>query len=181
MKLIVGLGNPEEKYKNTRHNTGKDFLNYILLKKKADSNWDLKKNLECEIALLDSNVVLAKPLLYMNEIGLPVKKLLGYFKLKTHDLIVCYDELDLILGRYKINFGMNRSIHNGVLSVKSYTKSLDFCHVRIGVREEKIPMSVKVYGIDPKEYVLEKLTKQELTIRQSAFDKLLVDSKFLQF
>ncbi len=111
--IIAGLGNPDEHYKGTRHNVGRDFLQSFgdKLPKKAK---------------------IVTPDVYMNNSGGPLRKLVPSKK-AAEKLIVLHDELDMPLGKVKISFGSSAGGHNGVKSVQAALKTQDFIRVRIGI------------------------------------------------
>jgi PTH1 family peptidyl-tRNA hydrolase len=111
--IVVGLGNPSDEYKNTRHNVGKDFLEAL-----ADK-------LPSKAKVKELNV-------YMNNSGGPIKKLITSQK-AAQKLIVLHDELDLPLGRIKVSFGSSAGGHNGVRSIEKALKTKDYVRVRIGI------------------------------------------------
>lgn len=164
MKLLVGLGNPESKYKSTRHNVGKDFLNSYLSDHSKDLNWTHDKYLKSEISKPHSGLILVKPDGYMNEVGPIVKILINKLQIDLGDLFIIYDELDLTIGEYKLSNIKGSRIHNGIRSINSHIESDDYWHLRIGIRDPKIPGSVQKFGLDPKEYVLQKFSTHELDI-----------------
>ncbi len=149
MKIIVGLGNPEPEYTHTRHNIGKDFLNFW------KQDWKENKYINAQVAVVE-DAVLVKPLVYMNDSGIVVKKAINFYESDTSDLLIIYDELDLEAGEFKLTYGKGSRIHNGVLSTKEKLETEDFWHLRLGVRNESIPMSVQKAGYDPVKYVLSK-------------------------
>jgi PTH1 family peptidyl-tRNA hydrolase len=114
MKLIVGLGNPGEKYKNTRHNAG------FLLVDELE-----KLNLPA--------VILFKPQQFMNRSGVEVKKLVRKYPLDRNELYVVHDDLDIPLGKFKITKGRGPKVHNGLKSIYEQLGTKDFWHVRIGI------------------------------------------------
>ena len=159
MKIIIGLGNPEPDYTFTRHNAGKDFVNLFIAKEYEFHGWDHNKRLNADIIRINDSFFAAKTNCFMNESGEVVAALLKYYKLdRREDLIVAYDELDLFVGEYKLGKAKGSRIHNGVLSVNNVLKTDEYWHLRIGVRDESIPMSIQKAGRDPSQYVLEKLT-----------------------
>ncbi len=131
--LIVGLGNPGEKYARTRHNAG-----FIVADEIADS---------CSISLSKSkfdvvfgrgringnDVIIAKPMAFMNRSGLPIRKLSDYFGIKCEDLIIIYDDIDLPFGRIKIKEKGGHGGHNGIRSLVDTFGSRDFPRLRVGV------------------------------------------------
>lgn len=114
MKLIVGLGNPGEKYKNNRHNVG--FWVVDSLKK-----------------LKLPGVVLLKPQTYMNRSGIEVKKLVKKYPLDKNELYVIHDDLDIELGKYKLSLAKGPKVHNGLQSIYQQLGTKNFWHVRVGI------------------------------------------------
>lgn len=175
MKLVVGLGNPEPEYSNTRHNVGKDFLNfYIENHFNSLSGFKNDSKLKAQVLKFNQEIIFAKPTVYMNDSGDSVSRLMSYYKLEVKDLCVVYDELDLTVGSSKLSFISGSKIHNGISSIIDYIKSAEFYHLRIGVRGIEIPMSVKKFGYDPKTYVLAKFTKEDKSTLQNHFSNELV-------
>ncbi|MDZ4229013.1 MAG: aminoacyl-tRNA hydrolase [Patescibacteria group bacterium] len=114
MKLIVGLGNPGEKYKNNRHNVGFWVID------------ELEK-------LSLPGVVLFKPQKFMNKSGQEVKKLIKKYPLDKHQLYVIHDDLDIPLGKFKLHLGKGPKVHNGLQSIYEQLGTKDFWHLRIGI------------------------------------------------
>ena len=138
MKLIVGLGNPGEKYENTRHNLGFQAVEHFLRDTQSakQSVWSVNSKLKSEIATFDlsnDKIILAKPTTYMNNSGLAVSLLLAFYKIKPVDLWVVYDELDLPVGSMKIRFGGAAAGHHGVESIIEKIGSDKFYRFRLGI------------------------------------------------
>ncbi len=145
MKIIVGLGNPGEKFSNTRHNIGWMALDYFL----GNVKWTENKKFK---ALLyeDGENVFVKPLTFMNNSGQSVRAILDYYKLipKNFGLInkkncdlnevltVIHDDLDLDFGRHKIATDSSSGGHNGIKSIIAHLKTQKFCRLRIGIKNE---------------------------------------------
>ena len=135
MKVIVGLGNPGERYATNRHNTG-----FMLVDELANSIWqrangqkiNWESKFEALIAKADG-LLLVKPQLFMNKSGEVVSQIMNFYKLTTADLWVCHDDLDIRLGEYKIVNGVGPKVHNGVNSVETQLGKTDFWRVRVGV------------------------------------------------
>ncbi len=152
MKLIVGLGNPGEKYKSTRHNAGFIFVDRMLEKGK----FSMSKKFEAEIMEKDG-FLLVKPQTFMNDSGRAVRRLVDFYKLLPSDVIVVHDDLDISLGERKIQMGVGPKVHNGVNSVEQYLGSMNFLRVRLGVDNRKqVPTNLS--GAD---YVLDDFGKEE--------------------
>jgi len=133
-KLIVGIGNPEERYQNTRHNIGFMFLDYVA--KKIDANdfeMDKKSDALVSESKIDKTpVVLAKPQTYVNESGKSVSKLAKMYKVKPKDVIVVQDELDIEFGSFKNSFDKNSGGHKGIESIINHLRTKKFYRMRIG-------------------------------------------------
>ena len=142
MKLIVGLGNPEKKYDNTRHNIGFMMVDYIYeewLKKENFDLWGRNKKLLADVStgtINNEKVMIAKPLPYMNNSGRSVQAMAAYFKVEPKDIYILHDELDLTLGNYKIQVGKSSAGHNGVESLINQLGNNDFTRIRIGIGKE---------------------------------------------
>jgi PTH1 family peptidyl-tRNA hydrolase len=158
MKLIIGLGNPGEKYKNTRHNAG-----VVVIDKLQKIN-------------LPKGILVKKSSVFMNESGAFIKNLIGQYKIDPSDLYVIHDDLDIPLGSYKIQFGVGPKVHNGVNSIEREIGTKDFWRVRIGVDNRKNtggPSFAK--ASEGKEYVLQDFTSEERKILDKTIRKLLID------
>lgn len=142
MKLIVGLGNPDKKYNQTRHNIGFDIVDYIYdnwLSQENFDQWGKNSKLKAEVAIGRSGsekIILAKPTTYMNESGQAVQAIQSYFKIEPQDIIVIHDELDLLLGKTKIQFSKSSAGHNGVSSIIKHLGTEDFTRIRVGIARE---------------------------------------------
>jgi len=186
MKLIVGLGNPGEKYKNNRHNVGFQFLDYLIenLQFSISNNqfpnniqkpsFKFQKHLSSNIYHLSSNVLLAKPQTFMNLSGFAVKKILtNHQPLTTNHLIIIHDDLDIPLGMFKIQKGTGPLLHNGVESVENALGTKDFWRVRIGVDNRLLTGYV-----DGEVYVLNNfMPKEKKLLFESVFPKILARLK----
>ncbi len=134
MKLIIGIGNPDPQYADTRHNVGWQFLNWLRKKYKVSSfQFSEKMNSEIATGEIDGiKVSLAKAHTYVNETGTAVKKITGNLKLKPENVIVVHDDLDIPFGMCKRSFEKNSGGHKGVESVIKALKTTKFHRIRIG-------------------------------------------------
>ncbi len=185
MKLIVGLGNPGEKYKQNRHNVGFMFLNYLLeiFKIKFESRsmssqsptFKADKYLLSEIAHIGASnsqsqqFILVKPQTYMNKSGDAVKKIILHYKLKpSQSLIVIHDDLDIPFGKFKIQL-QGPKMHNGITDIQNKLSSVDFLRVRIGV--DNRPTENRMNG---EEYVLQNFAPEEQSQLPELFKQIEV-------
>jgi len=145
-KLIIGLGNPDEQYQNTRHNVGFMFLDYLARRSLGEgglakttnnkSIWefDKKSNSLITKAKLDkTSVILAKPQTYVNKSGEAVKKMCSISHIPYSMLIVIHDDLDIPFGNVKVSFDKNSGGHKGIESVMKALKTKKFFRLRIGL------------------------------------------------
>jgi len=135
IKLIIGIGNPDEQYQNTRHNVGFMMLDYIAKKNDFD-DFEFNKSLNASISkgkLEGKTVILAKPHTYVNKSGEAAKKLIGNLKFKIENLIVIQDDLDIPFGNTKISFEKNSGGHRGIESIMKSLKTKKFYRLRIGL------------------------------------------------
>lgn len=131
MKLVIGLGNPGEKYEKSRHNIGfrvVDKLGEIL----GEEKFVVEKRWEAEVMKV-GNFVLVKPNTFMNDSGRSVRKIKDYFKIDLDDVWVAHDDLDIVLGEYKMQKSKGPKIHNGLKSVEENLRSIEFWRIRVGV------------------------------------------------
>ena len=136
MKIIVGLGNPEEKYFKTFHNMGWLAVGDLA----ANLGVKFKKR-QCEAVCAEANVggervIIARPLTYMNCSGRAVKQLLAKYKTDAAHLVVIYDDYDLPKGRVRIRPYGSAGTHNGMRSVIAEIGTSDFARIRVGIRDE---------------------------------------------
>lgn len=164
MYIIVGLGNPEEKYTYTRHNAG--FLALDLLAEKHSIEWRKRahKAIIGEGIIGGKKVVLAKPTTYMNLSGQSVVDLLNWYKIDmASELIVVYDDIDLEVGSIRVRPKGSAGTHNGMRSIIYLTGSDEFTRIRIGIGAKKNGRSLthhvlSTFDEDEKETVLKTLS-----------------------
>ncbi len=133
MKLIVGLGNPGEKYEYTRHNIG--FMVVDKLAREMTMGTVSWSQDEKHQALLykKGDVLFAKPLTFMNNSGIAVQSIMNFYKLSVSDLWVIHDDIDLPLGKIRIRQKGGSAGHNGVISIITAISSDAFVRFRLGI------------------------------------------------
>lgn len=157
MKLIVGLGNPGEEYKNTRHNMG--FLILDRIKKQIpNSKFQMSNKFKAQI-LKTKNLILAKPQTFMNKSGEAVAKISQFYKIKPEDIWIIHDDLDIEIGQFKIQLAKGPQRHNGILSVEEQLGSKDFWRARIGIAQPETERQACM--LSGKEYVLSRPSAEE--------------------
>lgn len=167
MNLIVGLGNPGEEYKQTRHNLGFMVLNCLAEENRIE-DWRFEKKfnaLLAETVLDHKKTMLTKPQAFMNNSGQSVAKIADYFKIKPENITVIHDDMDLILGDIKIQIGRSSAGHKGVESIINHLNTKDFKRVRIGIKPENETIE------NPENFVIQKFRPEERNIMREAIKK----------
>jgi len=136
MFLIIGLGNPGTEYQDSRHNTGFLVLDFLLGTKTEWKESSGTKAFYFKEDIANKKVEFLKPNTFMNNSGVAVKYAQEKHKLKTENIIVIYDDLDLPLGKIKISFNKNSGGHNGLESIIKKLKSKEFIRIRVGICPE---------------------------------------------
>ena len=164
MKLIVGLGNPGKEYINTRHNVGfyylDNFANKYNLSYKEKFNGEYIKT-----KINGEDIILLKPLTYMNLSGESVIKFVNYFKINKEDILVIHDDLDLEVGSIKLKENSSSGGHNGIKSIIELLNTKDFKRLKIGIGKNNL--------FDTKDYVLGKFSEEEKNILKENEEKIL--------
>jgi peptidyl-tRNA hydrolase, PTH1 family len=149
MRLIVGLGNPGPRYENTRHNAGFMAVDRIagefgisVNKNKFDMRYGSG-------AVEGHDVMLAKPMAFMNRSGWPVQKLAAYYKIMSRDLMVIHDDIDLAFGRLKIKEKGGHGGHKGLKSIIHAIGEDEFVRLRIGVGRSEAGHNVSDHVLGP--------------------------------
>lgn len=182
MKIIVALGNPGEKFKNTRHNIAWLALDYYL----GDVKWQENKKFN-SLIYKEGDLIFVKPLTYMNNSGQSVLSVLNYYKLipknlgffnkKNCDLqdslLVIHDDVDIEFGKFKFSYNSSSGGHNGIKSILSYLNTQKFNRLRIGIKNDLL-RSV----IPTDKFVLQKFNKKELNNLKDIFEQINFDKIF---
>ncbi|MDP2741335.1 MAG: aminoacyl-tRNA hydrolase [bacterium] len=166
MIIIIGLGNPGEKFKDTRHNVGfmvldnfaekNDFPEFVLQKKYSA--------LISEKIIGNDKIILAKPQTFMNESGKTAKEILKNNKSQLNDLIIIHDDIDLPIGKIKIVKERGSAGHKGVESIIKNIGNEGLIRIRIGIGSEQKTKAMSV--------VLKKFTKEKKEIINSAVSRV---------
>jgi peptidyl-tRNA hydrolase, PTH1 family len=164
MKLIVGLGNPDRRYRRTRHNVGWDVIDRMARR------WEVTADQEDGWARVGTakvgrqRILLAKPQTYVNRSGVAVADLLRRHRGKIEDLLVIADDLDLSLGRLRLRRRGSHGGHNGLRSIIEALGRDDFPRLRVGIGRPPA-------GVDPAEFVLTPFREDEDDVMQAALDR----------
>ena len=163
--LIVGLGNPGEKYAHTRHNAGFEVISRleayygVHLRRKL-----LLQGMTAEVTDGDTKIVLCEPLTYMNRSGECVRRLLNRFRVPQAQMLVIYDDIDLPPGKVRMRKNGGPGTHNGMRSIASLLGSTDFPRIRVGTGDRPA-------GQDLAAWVLGHAGPEEKERMEAAFDR----------
>ena len=171
MKLVVGLGNPGEKYKSNRHNIG-----FLLLDKYGNKKNIFFKKRKYYLIAQDKDIVFIKPRTFMNNSGIAVTSILS--KYKVEDILVIVDDVNLPLGDIRLRQEGGFGGHNGLKSIAYALGSEEFKRLRIGVSNPS--------GFNISDYVLSDFSEEEEKVLKVVFDfsvsllEIYIESDFEQ-
>ena len=183
-KIIVGLGNPGDQYKTTRHNAG--FLAIDKIVESLGLSWETNKKFQADICKNDQYVFI-KPQTFMNNSGQAVREILSYYKLlpqkflifkeKNADLsdilIVIHDDLDIELSKYKKSVDSRSAGHNGVQSIINHLHTKNFTRIRIGVKTKNLE---NIPGV---KFVLQGFPDTELDVVNQTINDIVINKQFV--
>ena len=181
MLIIVGLGNSGDKFKNTRHNTGFMAVDFFALKnnfpdfklsKKFNSfisrqiiNKSYSDNSDDRQNYNSVEILLVKPQTFMNNSGTAVKKITKSYSLKSDNLIVIHDDIDLALGTLKIVKNRGSAGHKGVESIIKAVGNKNIVRFRLGIKP------IKGKPKNPENFVVKNINREELNIINETIEK----------
>ena len=163
--LVVGLGNPGDQYRNTRHNAGFLAANFIAQKQNAK----FKKKFQSEFAELkfgDKKCWLQKPTTFMNNSGLAVRDACNFYRIPVKNVIVMHDDITLEPGRFKLKTGGSDGGHNGLTSIIENLGDWDFQHIKLGIGAKTVK-EMPLY-----DYVLQTLSDSDKKAIEGLFDDI---------
>jgi PTH1 family peptidyl-tRNA hydrolase len=164
MYIIVGLGNPTEKYQATRHNVGWDVITRLSDDYRIPMDFKKHKAICGKGYIEGEKVILAQPITYMNLSGESVRELVDFYKVAPEEVIVIYDDISLEVGQLRIRKKGSAGGHNGMKSIISHLGTDEFPRIKVGVGD-------KPKGWDLADYVLSRFQGEEqVTIREALKD-----------
>jgi PTH1 family peptidyl-tRNA hydrolase len=152
--LIVGLGNPGKEYEGTRHNLGFEVVSKLA--KECGFAFRREKELEGAVArgrFHENELILLKPLTFMNESGVSVLAALRAFKVELSNLLVVVDDVAIDFGSLRMRKQGSSGGHNGLKSIEAHLATQDFARLRVGIGPD--------FGDDLADYVLAKFSEEE--------------------
>lgn len=163
MYLIVGLGNPEKEYANTRHNMGFNVINKIAEKYKIEMIKEKFQGIYGMGQIENEKVILLKPQTYMNLSGNSIREFVNFYKIEKENVIVIYDDVDIEPGLIRIRKQGTAGSHNGMKSVVQELGTTNFPRIRVGIGKPK-------YENDMINHVLQKIDDSEKEIINKGID-----------
>lgn len=170
MKLIIGLGNPEERYTNTRHNVG--FRVLTAYAESRGSEFQLRDKFKAcvaELTIHSEKIILAKPTTYYNNVGEAGRAIADFYKIDPGDILVIHDELALPFGTIRTRIGGSDAGNNGIKSINQHIGT-ETARIRIGIYNELRDR------MDDAQFVLSNFTSSE---RESLEQTLLTKTHVL--
>lgn len=161
MYIIVGLGNPTDKYQATRHNIGWDAITRLSDDYRIPLDFRKHKAICGKGYIEGEKVILAQPLTYMNLSGESVRELVDYYKVSPEELIIIYDDISLAVGQLRIRKKGSAGGHNGIKSIISHLGTDEFPRIKIGVGD-------KPKEWDLADHVLSRFSKEEEPVIRDA-------------
>lgn len=139
LELIVGLGNPGDTYRGTRHNMGFDFLDLLAAKTSGVFRDEPRYFGEvARIRIRSRELWLLKPTTFMNLSGQAVQALSSYFKIAPASILVAHDELDILPGTMRLKFAGGNAGHNGLKDITSKLSTPNFWRLRLGIGHPRV-------------------------------------------
>lgn len=175
--LVVGLGNPDRKYENTRHNTGWMALDYIAEKLDCKVNKLKYKSLIDTCEINGAKVMLMKPTTYMNNSGQAVVEAMSFYKIPAENVIVIFDDISLDVGKMRIRSKGSDGGQKGMRSIINLSGSQAFPRIKIGIGAKPNP------DWDLADWVLSKFSDKEMKDLEKMFEnahkavELIIDGK----
>ena len=165
--LLVGLGNPDKKYENTRHNAG-----FMVADRFCEAHGATLKRLKCKALVCECSVgakrvLVAFPQTYMNLSGEAVQALCGFYKIPTDKLLIVFDDISLDVGNIRIRRSGSHGGHNGMRNISEFMGTNEIARLKVGVGKKPHP------DYDLKDWVLSRFTPDEQTALNIGFDKAI--------
>ena len=155
IKLIAGLGNPEDKYNGTRHNIGFDIIDAISNHLNLSFN-DKFKGLVAEYRINNEKIFFVKPMTYMNLSGECIGAIANFYKINPEEILIIHDEMNIPYNSIKIRHNGSAGGHNGLKSIIAHLNTQNFPRLKVGIGRDRTK--------DVVSYVLGKFTPEEQKI-----------------
>lgn len=154
MKLIVGLGNIGREYEKTRHNIGFMAIDKCIEKYNIDMTRHKFNGNYGDINIGGEKVVFLKPEKYMNLSGEVIRDFVKFYKISIEDILIISDDMDLLLGSFKLKYKGSSGGHNGLKNIELHLSTQEYKRLKIGISHNR--------GMDTRDYVLSKFSADEM-------------------
>ncbi len=162
MKLFVGLGNPGKEYSLTRHNMGFMVIDAFASFEQVSIDKEGFHGIYTKVKINGEDIILLKPLTYMNLSGQSVREIADYFKIGVEDIVVVYDEMALPPGKIRLRVKGSSGGHKGIQNIIDHFKTNDIKRIRIGIGEP---------NYNPIDFVLGKPSMEDKKLIDQAIDQ----------
>lgn len=156
MYVVVGLGNPGKRYKDTRHNIGFNVIDLLGQRNKINLNKTKFQSIYGEGFIRGKKVILMKPQTYMNNSGISVREIYDFHKLDIKNIIVIVDDIDIEFASIRIRGKGSAGSHNGLKSIIKHLGSKEFPRIKVGIGEKRHPSQ------NLADFVLSKFSQEEI-------------------
>lgn len=156
MYVVVGLGNPGKRYKDTRHNIGFNVIDLLGQRNKINLNKTKFQSIYGEGFIRGNKVILMKPQTYMNNSGISVREIYDFHKLNIKNIIVIVDDIDIEFASIRIRGKGSAGSHNGLKSIIKHLGSKEFPRIKVGIGEKRHPSQ------NLADFVLSKFSQEEI-------------------
>ena len=163
MKVVIGLGNPGNKYTNTRHNAGFMVVDKFIKSSNVGFTKKYRDSVISKCIIEGEEILFVKPQLFMNLSGVPTKRIVEKYSCNLDEILVILDDINLPLGKTRIREKGSSGGHNGLKSISNHLKTTCFPRLRIGIGN--------CQPEDTKDFVLSRFTKEENNVIQGVLDK----------
>ena len=163
MKIVIGLGNPGNKYTKTRHNIGFAVIDKFIKSCKVGFTKKYRDAVISKCIIEGEEILFVKPQLFMNLSGGPTKRIIEKYNCDLCEVLVVLDDINLPLGKIRLRKEGSSGGHNGLKSISNHLKTTCFPRLRIGVGNS-LPENTK-------DFVLSRFSKEENEVIQDSLDK----------
>ncbi len=163
MKLIVGLGNPGEKYTNNRHNVGFKVIDEISKRLNINVSKEKFGGLYGDGLYKEEKIILLKPMTYINLSGEVIRQYIAFYKINIDDILIISDDLDIELGGLKLKQSGGSGGHNGLKNIELHLETDNYKRLKIGISKDKTILT--------KDYVLGNFTENEQNIINKTIER----------
>ena len=172
--LNLGLGNPDIKYEHNRHNEGYKLVDYLLENIKTENIKNKYSQLN-KATLEDKFIYFAKPFFYINESGIPVKKLIDELNIEISNILIIVDDMNLDIGNIRIRQKGKDGGHNGLKSIECHLETHEYPRLRIGIGSPNSKKDHIDYVLDDFNYSEQKIIEKVFASSEKAIYEIILN------